>query len=94
MTSVLPVEEQEGGNSRDPKWLPLPLRFWFWVPFVVILALGAIGLEIALHFSKRNQGKHRVICCFLFLFYTPLSVQDGHQVVTLETQKALCTTHT
>lgn len=51
------VAEEKGGNSSDLKWLPLPLRPWFWVPFVVVLALGAIGLEVALHFSHRNQGE-------------------------------------
>jgi hypothetical protein len=30
---------------------------WFWIPLVVILVLGAIGLETALHFSKVNQGE-------------------------------------
>ncbi|RDB16062.1 hypothetical protein Hypma_003454 [Hypsizygus marmoreus] len=37
-------------------WVPWPLRPWFWIPFVLILAAGAVGLEIALHFSKKNQG--------------------------------------
>ncbi|KAF9444645.1 hypothetical protein P691DRAFT_836023 [Macrolepiota fuliginosa MF-IS2] len=50
------IEELKGGTPRDPKWLPLPLRPWFWIPLVVVLALGAIGLEVALHFSKTNQG--------------------------------------
>nr|KAF9561395.1 hypothetical protein CPC08DRAFT_635371 [Agrocybe pediades] len=38
------------------KWLPWPLRAYFWIPLVVFLTLAAIGLEIALHFSKKNQG--------------------------------------
>ncbi|KXN84108.1 hypothetical protein AN958_00433 [Leucoagaricus sp. SymC.cos] len=50
------VEDGNKVNSVDPKWLPLPLRPWFWIPFVVLLVLGAIGLEVALHFSKKNQG--------------------------------------
>lgn len=54
---ALRVEEGKEKDSGDPDWLPLPLRFWFWVPLVVILVLGAIGLEVALHFSKRNQGE-------------------------------------
>ncbi|KAJ7598615.1 hypothetical protein C8J56DRAFT_914511 [Mycena floridula] len=37
-------------------WVPIPLRLWFWIPFVSILLLGAIGLEIAFHFSNKNQG--------------------------------------
>lgn len=60
LTCELGIDGDKGDNTRDPKWLPLPLRLWFWVPFVVILALGAIGLEIALHFSKKNQGEFRV----------------------------------
>ncbi|KAJ3560319.1 hypothetical protein NP233_g10916 [Leucocoprinus birnbaumii] len=46
----------EESSSVDPKWLPWPLRPWFWGPLVVVLVLGAIGLEIALHFSNKNQG--------------------------------------
>ncbi|KAF8880015.1 hypothetical protein BD779DRAFT_1550009 [Infundibulicybe gibba] len=34
----------------------LDLKVWFWLPLVVILAGGAIALEVALHFSKKNQG--------------------------------------
>ncbi|KAF7761476.1 hypothetical protein Agabi119p4_9468 [Agaricus bisporus var. burnettii] len=45
-----------GEEEAEPKWLPLPLRVYFWVPFVVALALGAIGLEVALHFSHTRQG--------------------------------------
>lgn len=51
------VEDEKEQREREPEWLPLPLRFWFWFPLVVILVLGAIGLEVALHFSKRNQGE-------------------------------------
>jgi hypothetical protein len=50
------LDEDKDGPG-DPKWLPLPLRLWFWLPFVVILALGAIALEVALHFSNKNQGE-------------------------------------
>ncbi|KAF9442920.1 hypothetical protein P691DRAFT_844735 [Macrolepiota fuliginosa MF-IS2] len=50
------VEEHNGGNSRDPVWLPLPLRPWFWIPFIFILVLGAVGLEFALHFNKQSNG--------------------------------------
>ncbi|PPQ90530.1 hypothetical protein CVT25_015820 [Psilocybe cyanescens] len=37
-------------------FVPLPLRVYFWIPLVVFLVLGAIGLEVALHFSNKNQG--------------------------------------
>jgi len=37
-------------------WVPLPFRPYFWVPLVVFLVLAAIGLEIALYFSNKNQG--------------------------------------
>ncbi|TFK41506.1 hypothetical protein BDQ12DRAFT_570247, partial [Crucibulum laeve] len=40
----------------DKKWVPIPLRPAFWIPFVAIMTLGAVGLEIALHFSNKNQG--------------------------------------
>lgn len=43
-------------SSRPKGWVPWPLRPWFWLPFILVLALGAVGLEIALHFSKKNQG--------------------------------------
>ncbi|KAL9709934.1 hypothetical protein Ac2012v2_006994 [Leucoagaricus gongylophorus] len=51
----LPYEKEREG-SVDLKWLPVPLRMWFWIPFVVVLVLAAIGLEVALHFSNKNQG--------------------------------------
>ena len=37
-------------------WIPIPLRTWFWVPLVLIMAGGGIGFEVALHFSKHNRG--------------------------------------
>ncbi|KAJ3854786.1 hypothetical protein EV368DRAFT_72682 [Lentinula lateritia] len=37
-------------------WVPYPLRPWFWIPFFVLLVLLAMGLEIALHFSNKNNG--------------------------------------
>lgn len=52
----LPYEKEREG-SVDLKWLPVPLRMWFWIPFVVVLVLAAIGLEVALHFSNKNQGE-------------------------------------
>ncbi|TFK67568.1 hypothetical protein BDN72DRAFT_90461 [Pluteus cervinus] len=37
-------------------WIPYPLRAWFWIPFVLLLALGAIALEVALKLTKKNNG--------------------------------------
>ncbi|KAF4581657.1 hypothetical protein EYR40_002668 [Pleurotus pulmonarius] len=42
--------------DRSDTWVPLPLRTWFWLSLVVFLAGGAIALEVALHFSNKNQG--------------------------------------
>ncbi|KAH0581767.1 hypothetical protein J132_10903 [Termitomyces sp. J132] len=43
-------------GDKDPDWVPWPLRPYFWIPFVIILVVGAVGLEVALHFSNKNQG--------------------------------------
>ncbi|KAG6888940.1 hypothetical protein C0995_004795 [Termitomyces sp. Mi166 len=43
-------------KDKDNGWVPWPLRPYFWIPFVAILAAGAVGLEVALHFSNKNQG--------------------------------------
>ncbi|KAF8986696.1 hypothetical protein BDQ17DRAFT_1436120 [Cyathus striatus] len=40
----------------DHAWIPFPLRRRFWVPFIVILIGAALALEVALHFSNKNQG--------------------------------------
>ncbi|KAK0438352.1 uncharacterized protein EV420DRAFT_1212338 [Desarmillaria tabescens] len=45
----------ESGIVTKP-WIPYPLRPWFWIPFVLLMILGAIGLEVALHFSNKNSG--------------------------------------
>lgn len=37
-------------------WVPLPLRMWFWIPLVSLMAAGGIAFEVALHFSEKNQG--------------------------------------
>lgn len=42
--------------SDDSQWIPLPLRTWFWVTYVCVLVAGAIALEVALHFSHKNNG--------------------------------------
>ena len=44
------------------QWTPLPLQTWFWVSYMAVLALGAAGLEVALHFSKKSQGPPQVLC--------------------------------
>ena len=42
-------------------WVPLPLRPWFWIPLVVIMACGGIAFEVALHFSQKKQGVVTII---------------------------------
>ncbi|KAJ7276167.1 hypothetical protein B0H12DRAFT_1083885 [Mycena haematopus] len=37
-------------------WVPTPLRGWYAISLVVFLILVAIALEIALHFTKKNNG--------------------------------------
>jgi hypothetical protein len=37
-------------------WTPVPLRPVFWIPLVSFMALLAMGLEIALHFSNKSSG--------------------------------------
>uniref|UniRef100_A0A0W0FJG3 Uncharacterized protein n=1 Tax=Moniliophthora roreri TaxID=221103 RepID=A0A0W0FJG3_MONRR len=46
----------KGKYEHGKTWIPLPLRPWFWLTFVVILILLAIGLEVALHLSNKNNG--------------------------------------
>ncbi|KAF8156670.1 hypothetical protein B0H34DRAFT_471221 [Crassisporium funariophilum] len=44
-------------NHNDSRtWVPWPLRPYFWVPFVVLMFCGAIGLEVALFLSNKHQG--------------------------------------
>lgn len=38
-------------------WVPMPLRAWFWIPLVIFMILTAVGLEIALYYSKKLEGK-------------------------------------
>ncbi|KAI9458861.1 hypothetical protein BJY52DRAFT_399314 [Lactarius psammicola] len=42
--------------SGGSRWTPIPLRTWFWVSYVCVLVAGAIALEVALHFSHKNDG--------------------------------------
>jgi hypothetical protein len=50
----------EGRNTNAEKfaqgWVPLPLRAWFWIPFMAFMILTAIGLEIALFYSNQLTG--------------------------------------
>lgn len=58
--SIVGTQPEDTTRKNDPShWVPLPLRVWFWVPLVILLVLGGIGLELALHFSKKNNGT----CC-------------------------------
>ena len=42
-------------------WTPVPLRLWFWIPLVTFMILLAIGLEIAFHISRVQQGLFSVL---------------------------------
>jgi len=56
---VVPLEGQPPvsiGNRQPRAWIPLPFRAYFWVPLVLFLLLAAIGLEVALRISNKNQG--------------------------------------
>jgi hypothetical protein len=50
-----------GSNANAGKiaegWVPLPLRAWFWIPLVVFMVLTAIGLEMALAYSNKVDGR-------------------------------------
>ncbi|KAF5380067.1 hypothetical protein D9615_006118 [Tricholomella constricta] len=51
-----PPDSPQDDTRQEKGWIPWPLRPYFWIPFVVILVAGAVGLEVALHFSNKNQG--------------------------------------
>jgi hypothetical protein len=84
--------DRDDNEELEPKWLPLPLRTYFWLPFVVVLALGAIGLEIALHFSNTKQGVFQKFCrsFFLFFFFNEDLPQDGRRAATLAMRRMRC----
>jgi len=63
MATEVPTDANPRTQMKVKPWVPYPLRPWFWVPFVCILVLGAIGLEVALHFSNKNNGTY---LCFLW----------------------------
>ncbi|KAF8189611.1 hypothetical protein K438DRAFT_1832886 [Mycena galopus ATCC 62051] len=44
-------------DEETPRgWVPTPLRGWYAITLVAFLLLVAIALEIALHFTKKNNG--------------------------------------
>jgi hypothetical protein len=45
-------------QAVEKVWTPIPLRSWFWLSLVSFMTLGAIGLEIALSVTNKNQGPH------------------------------------
>jgi hypothetical protein len=57
-----PAHNFEAGNSNVHfveyrPWLPLPFKTWFWIPFMILMVAGAVGLEVALHLTKQHRGK-------------------------------------
>lgn len=52
----LSEETRDGDAPSDTHWVPLPLRTWFWISYVCVLVAGAIALEVALHYSHKNNG--------------------------------------
>ncbi|KAJ7368063.1 hypothetical protein DFH08DRAFT_761565 [Mycena albidolilacea] len=57
---VTPEEKTQPLMAEDEEvprgWVPPPLRGWYAISLVVVLFLLAIALEIALHFTKKNNG--------------------------------------
>jgi hypothetical protein len=53
---ALPPAAPPRVHQKKDDWMPLPLRNFFWIPLIIILVVGAIGLEVALRISKKNQG--------------------------------------
>ncbi|KAG7092022.1 hypothetical protein E1B28_008404 [Marasmius oreades] len=53
-----PVEDPRDiiDSTTANVWTPLPLRPIFYIPYIVLLVLLAVGLEIAFHFSQKNTG--------------------------------------
>ncbi|KZT22786.1 hypothetical protein NEOLEDRAFT_1137597 [Neolentinus lepideus HHB14362 ss-1] len=44
------------GKEKDSSWIPMPLRTWFWAPFVVALVVLAIVLEVMLRVTDDRNG--------------------------------------
>ncbi|KAK7061523.1 Non-specific serine/threonine protein kinase [Favolaschia claudopus] len=49
-----PLMEEEEEMPRG--WVPTPLRGWYAIALVVFLLLLGVALEIALHYTKKNNG--------------------------------------
>ncbi|KAH8097012.1 hypothetical protein BXZ70DRAFT_895244 [Cristinia sonorae] len=45
-----------GSDVAVEAWTPIPLRLWFWIPLVLIMALGAVAFELVLYTNKRTLG--------------------------------------
>jgi hypothetical protein len=43
------------------RWVPFPLRPWFWIPFLLSLVGTALALEVALHFTNENLGMYQFL---------------------------------
>ncbi|KAJ7086657.1 hypothetical protein C8R44DRAFT_650649 [Mycena epipterygia] len=50
-----PLMEEDEELPRG--WVPPPLRGWYAISLIVVLLCLAIALEIALHFTKKNNGE-------------------------------------
>ncbi|KAI0342287.1 hypothetical protein BDW22DRAFT_179555 [Trametopsis cervina] len=50
------ITDDAGTPVLFDQWTPIPLRLWFWIPLVLLMAGGGIAFEVALHFSKKNHG--------------------------------------
>lgn len=50
------MKESVGDIPPSDHWVPFPLRPWFWVPLVVLLLLGAIGLQVAHAVANKQNG--------------------------------------
>ncbi|KAF7301472.1 Non-specific serine/threonine protein kinase [Mycena indigotica] len=44
------------GDDLPPGWTPAPLRGWYAIALIVLLVCLAIALEIAFHFTNKNNG--------------------------------------
>ncbi|KAF8518276.1 hypothetical protein BU17DRAFT_66517 [Hysterangium stoloniferum] len=57
--SLMPEKESTGfGKITAPTrpWSPVTLRLWFAASLLSFMLLGAAGLEVALHFSQKDNG--------------------------------------
>jgi hypothetical protein len=66
LTFALRPDAARAPLSAYKTWIPVPLRPWFWVPFVCLAVCLAVGLEVALSISKKRNGARRVSFSFSF----------------------------